>query len=139
MESFLSLSFFQSPAARFFFSDGFVFAVVQFVLLGLFIYGGTVGRRRFGANEVFVSPDAPTVGNVVLAYSIISASVVQTVATADLIAGYKLIIVLADLWAVFYLCFFNSWFKVIVNEAVGYLSERMDVDPKALSKAATAA
>lgn len=139
MEYFLSQSFFQSPALRFFFSDGFIFAVIQFVVLGLFIYGSTAGRRRFGANEVFISPDTPTVGNVILAYSIISASVVQTVSATDIVAGYKLIIVLADLWAIFYLSFFNSWFKVIVNEAVGYLSKRMDVDPKALSKAATVA
>jgi len=96
-------------------SDEFVFIALQLVLLCIVLYASLIGRKRIkkhNASRVF------RVKYVFLSYSLLSASVVQAVSSVDLFADSKLILIIANLAATFYLCFFNSWFRLILERVV---------------------
>jgi len=101
--------------ATLFFSDVAVFIVLQSLILFIFIYAGTIGRRSVPHAALY---DGGKPSHFVLAYGLISASVIQAISAADLLAGFKLIVTLTDLWVIFYLCFSNVWFRGIVAEII---------------------
>ena len=97
------------------FGDAVIFIMLQLLILFIFIYAGTVGRRN---REQALLHDGQTLSHFVLAYGVISAAVIQAISAADMLAGFKLIVTIADLLVVFYLCFSNAWFRRIVAEAI---------------------
>jgi len=99
----------------FFFGDVVVFSVLQLLLLFIFSYAGIRGRRtvRDAFKNISGKPS-----HFVLAYGIISASLIQAISAADMLVGFKLIVTIADLWVIFYLCFSNVWFRGIVIEVI---------------------
>ena len=98
-----------------FFGDIVVFFVLQLLLLFIFSYAGIRGRRT--ARDAFKNIDGKP-SHFVLAYGIISASLIQAISAADMLVGFKLIVTIADLWVIFYLCFSNVWFRGIVIEVI---------------------
>ena len=97
------------------FGDAVIFIILQLLILFIFIYAGTAGRRN-AEGAAAQTEDRPS--NFVLAYGVISASIIQAISAADMLVGFKLIITIADLWVLFYLCFSNTWFRGIVAEVI---------------------
>jgi len=100
---------------QFIFSDAVVFALVQLLVVGLVIYARISDGKKTDRRQYFY--DRPS--SFVLAYSVISASVIQAVTSADLFSGFKVVVTLADLSAVFYLCFYSRWFRGVVMQVLG--------------------
>ena len=92
-------------------SDEFVFILLQILILFVLVYGGVVGRRRVKGYHV---PRSLEPKHVFFSYSLLSAAAVQSLGAVDLFSGSKLILIIANLTAIFYLCFFNPWFRTLV-------------------------
>lgn len=96
------------------FSDAIVFLAVQIIIVATVVFA--VGEdRRSQAKRASISINP---SHLVLAYSVVSASVIQSVSAAVLFSGYKMVITLADLAAAFYLCFYSPWFRGIVSRVL---------------------
>jgi len=97
-----------------FFGDLTVFISVQFMILFIFMYAITGKRRNERHNTL--TKDLK-ISELVLAYSIISASIIQAITATEILADYSLFITLTNLVAAFYLSFFSPWFQNIIAEA----------------------
>jgi hypothetical protein len=91
--------------------DVTIFVLLQGLVLVLFVYSAMHHKRSRGA---VVKKYSLKTSDLVLAYSLISASLIQAVSSVDVLAQFKLGIILTNLVALFYLCFFSPWFQGMI-------------------------
>ena len=97
-------------------SDQFMFLFFQGVFVILAIYAGI--KDNFPRNTGGKSGASLTVqhGNESwakfnLAYGVIALVILEAINTTEALKGYKTVVTALDLSLLFYLCFFNRWFR----------------------------
>lgn len=95
-----------------FFSNSSIFLIIQILILIIFLYA-IIGDKKKELEKF--APKNQKLNELVLAYSIISVSVIQAVSSLDVLSDFKLSIIIANLVAVFYLSFMSPWFRRIIE------------------------
>ncbi|MEX0933651.1 MAG: hypothetical protein WD003_00080 [Candidatus Paceibacterota bacterium] len=98
--------------AHVFIGDVTIFLLLQGFILGVFIYSATHHIRRKKSKKITTLKAS----DLVLAYSLISASLIQAISSVDILTQFKLGIILTNLVASFYLCFFSLWFQGFIAD-----------------------
>ena len=101
--------------------DVTIFIILQGIILVLFLYAATHRKshaRKTSHKRLLRGSD------LVLAYSLISASLIQAISSTDILTQFKLGIILTNLVASFYLCFFSPWFQGIIATAASKIGRR---------------
>lgn len=111
-------------------SDATAFPLVQLLFLALVWYAIIQERGWFRRNtglSMAVKRGEESWGNFYLIYGLLAVMFVEVNSTAEALKGYKTIITMADLVALFYLCFFNGWFR---NKIIGIISASKNMEEK---------
>lgn len=101
-------------------SDVTVFIVLQFIIFVLFVY--SIAMRK---GESQTQKYSLRMSDLVLAYSLISASLIQAISSTPVLTQFKLSIILTNLVATFYLCFFSPWFQGVIAHAVSKVGRQV--------------
>lgn len=96
-----------------FFGDITIFAILQFLIFFVFVYAITGDRKKKVSNKNLKNL---RMSDLILAYSLISASIIQSIGAVDMFVDFKLSITITNLVAAFYLSFFSPWFQGILAE-----------------------
>lgn len=59
-------------------------------------------------------------------YALLAVVFVEVNSTAEALKGYKTVVTIADLSVLFYLCFFNSWFRNNTLNVIGKSQRKVD-------------
>lgn len=99
------------------FHDSVVFVVLHIGLLALVVYA-MWGERKMKCDMASVKRGQKSWDYFNLTYGILSVVVIQIISISDFGSGYKVFISIFDLGVLFYLAFFNSWFR---NKTIGFI------------------
>lgn len=102
-------------------SDQIIFPLFEVFLLLVFLYAIVKEHRWFMKSTsvvLSVKRGEKTWNYFNLAYGIASVVLMQVINVSEALKGYKTIISLANLLILFYLAFFNSWFR---NKIIGII------------------
>lgn len=94
--------------------DTVAFSIFQALFLVLFLYAFAKDRGWFTRDIDFsgiVKRGKESWANFHLMYGLLAVVFVEAINTTQTLKGFKTIITLADLSVLFYLCFFNGWFR----------------------------
>ena len=93
------------------FGDSVIFVILHIGLIILLIYA-FIGERKMKRDPVVGLKRGEKGWNYFyLAYGILSVIVTQIISISEFGKGYKVFITVFDLGVLFYLAFFNSWFR----------------------------
>lgn len=108
-------------ALKFAVGDAITFPALQVLLFMILLYAFVTEQRWFiydtGASATVVRGEKSW-PNFHIMYGVVSVLFVQVISTADALKGFKTIVTIADLLALFYLCFFNSWFRNKIMDTI---------------------
>ena len=110
--------------------DAVVFPAFQTLFLALFLYAFVKDRGWFARDTGFsatVKRGKEGWANFHLMYGLLAVIFVETINTTDILKGFKTIIILADLSVLFYLCFFNGWFR---NKTIGIIIASQNMEER---------
>ena len=100
------------------FYDSVVFVALHIGLLALVVCA-LWGERKMKRDVASVKRGQKSWGYFNLAYGILSVILIQIISISDFGNGYKVFISIFDLGLLFYLAFFNSWFR---NKTIGVIA-----------------
>lgn len=101
--------------------DQIIFPLFEVFLLVVFLYAIAKEHRWFMKSTgamLTVKRGEKSWSYFNLAYGIASVVLLQVINVSEALKGYKTIISLANLFMLFYLAFFNSWFR---NKVIGFI------------------
>jgi len=97
--------------------DSVVFIALHAGMLVLLLYA-IRGERKMKQGMASVKRGEKSWNHLYLAYGILSVVVTQIISISEFGKGYKVLITVVDLVVLFYLAFFNSWFR---NKIIGFI------------------
>ncbi|TAK62768.1 hypothetical protein [Methylobacter sp.] len=101
--------------------DATSFAAFQAIFVTLFLYAFVKDRgwfKRKSGLTATVKRGKESWANFHLMYGLLAVVFAEVINTTETLKGFKTIITLADLSVLFYLCFFNGWFR---NKIMGII------------------
>ena len=112
--------------------DSIVFIAFHFFLFFTLLYAVikvSLGKRRFekgdsGVEATVIRGD-PSWNSLQLTYGIASVLIIQLISVSESFKGFKVAISIVDLSALFYLFFYNGWFR---NKVIGIVSKSKTMD-----------
>lgn len=99
------------------FGDSVIFVALHIGLITLVIYA-ILGERKIKRDMASTKRGEKSWNYFYLAYGILSVVVTQIISISEFGTGYKVFITIIDLGLLFYLAFFNSWFR---NKIIGLI------------------
>lgn len=108
--------------------DTIVFSTFQAIFLSLFLYAFVKDRGWFTLNtglSATLKRGKESWANFHLMYGLLAVVFVEVINTTETLKGFKTIITLTDLTVLFYLCFFNGWFR---NKTIGIISASQNME-----------
>ena len=108
--------------------DATVFSVLQAIFLALFLFAIVKDRKWLTRDTGFsatVKRGKESWANFHLMYGLLAVVFVEVNTTTEVFKGFKTIITLVDLSVLFYLCFFNGWFR---NKTIGIISASQNME-----------
>ncbi|HHT9109745.1 MAG TPA: hypothetical protein ACFYDZ_01130 [Candidatus Brocadiaceae bacterium] len=109
-------------------SDALMFSAFQIIFLALFLFALVKDRGWFARDtgcSATVKRGKESWANFHLMYGLLAVVFVEVINTTEIFKGFKTIITLADLSALFYLCFFNGWFR---NKTISIISASQNME-----------
>lgn len=103
------------------FSDQVIFPLFEILLFIIFLYASAKEYRWFTKEASIygaVKRGEKSWNHFYLAYGVASVVLLQVINSSEALKGYKIIISLINLFILFYLAFFNSWFR---NKIIGVI------------------
>ena len=117
-------------AAKCVLGDEVVFPGFQLAFLLLLVYAYVKDRgwlRPKTGATLTVKRGKESWSNFHLMYGLLAVVFVEVNNTAEALKGFKTIITLFDLALLFYLCFFNAWFR---NKSLGVINASKEMEEK---------
>lgn len=103
---------------QYIFHDSVVFVALHIGLIALVVYA-IWGERKMKSDIASVKRASKSWDYFNLAYGMLSVVVIQIISISEFGKGCKVLISIFDLGLLFYLAFFNSWFR---NKTIGVIS-----------------
>jgi hypothetical protein len=111
-------------------SDTVAFPAFQALFLALILYAFVKDRRWFTRSKGFsatVKRGKESWTNFHLMYGLLAVVFVEVINTTESLKGFKTIITVTDLSFLFYLCFFNGWFR---NKTIGIIVASQNMEER---------
>ena len=100
-------------------SDCVLFPIFQLIYISIFLFALITDFRNRNSGTA-VTRGEVSWQYLYLFYGFTSVVLLQLINTTEAFKGYKTLITLVNLLVLFYLCFYNSWFR---NKIVGLISK----------------
>ena len=110
--------------------DAVAFPAFQTLFFALFLYAFVKDRGWFARDtgiNATVKRGKESWTNFHIMYGLLSVVFVLAINTTEVLKGFKTIITLADLSILFYLCFFNGWFR---NKIIGIINASQNMEER---------
>lgn len=102
--------------------DNLIFPIFEciFLLLIIFAVYKEFSRKRSG---LALKRGSESWQNLAFTYGVLSIILIELINSVDFVNDYKTILILLNLSALLYLCFYNDWFR---NKVVGIIQKSKD-------------
>ena len=112
-------------------SDQHMFLFFQgvFVILAIYAWIKDIFARNTHTNSAVsltVQHGNESWGKFNLAYGVFALVILQTINTTEALKGYKTVVTALDLSLLFYLCFFNKWFRERTLRVINHSQQMKD-------------